>query len=108
MVALKITSSPVVMERRAAPDSYPTNWTAAIDPLGPLIAALRAREEIMLTDNPATLKNLEDFDEHVTAVVRRTYQELLSEIHTTRLELEKLRMEVEELKQQVPPKLRTI
>ena len=62
----------------------------------------------MLTDNPATLKNLEDFDEHVTAVVRRTYQELLSEIHTTRLELEKLRMEVEELKQQVPPKLRTI
>jgi hypothetical protein len=64
----------------------------------------------MLTDNtsPATLKNIEDLDEHVTAVVRRTYQELLGELHQTRLEVENLRMEVAELKQQVPPKLKTI
>jgi len=58
--------------------------------------------------NPATLKNLEDLDEHVTAVVRRTYQELLTEMHTTRLEMEKLRMEMEDLKQQVPPKLKAL
>jgi hypothetical protein len=65
---------------------------------------------VLTTDNtgPATLKNLEDLDEHVTSIVRRTYQELLTELHTTRLEVEKLRMEMEELRQQVPPKLKTI
>ena len=64
----------------------------------------------MLTDNTslATLKNLEDLDEHVTAVVRKTHQELLGELHQTRLEVERLRTEVAELKQQVPPKLKTL
>ncbi|HEY1758203.1 MAG TPA: hypothetical protein VGG72_22725 [Bryobacteraceae bacterium] len=64
----------------------------------------------MFTDSasPATLKNLEDLDEHITAVVRKTYQEILDEVHTTRLEMERLRIEVESLKQQVPPKLTTI
>ena len=64
----------------------------------------------MAIDNtsPATLKNLEDLDEHVTAVVRKTYQDILTELHTTRLDMEKLRMEVEDLKQQVPPKLKQV
>ncbi len=64
----------------------------------------------MLPDNtsPATIKSLEDLDEHVTAVVKRTHQELLNELQNTRLEVEKLRMEVQELKQQVPPKLKTL
>jgi predicted transcriptional regulator len=64
----------------------------------------------VLTDNtnPATLKNIEDLDEHVTSIVRRTYQEILTELHTTRLDMEKLRLEMEELRHQMPPKLRTI
>jgi predicted transcriptional regulator len=64
----------------------------------------------MLVDNtsPATLKNIEDLDEHVTSIVRRTYQELLTELHTTRLDMEKLRLEMEELRQAVPPKLKTL
>jgi polyhydroxyalkanoate synthesis regulator phasin len=64
----------------------------------------------MLTDNtsPATTKNLEDLDDHVTAIIKRTYQELLSELHQTRLEVENLRMEVRELKEQVPPKLKNL
>jgi hypothetical protein len=58
--------------------------------------------------DPATIKDLEDLDEHVTAVVRRTQQELLTELRNTKLEVEKLRLEVRELKQQVPPKLNTL
>jgi hypothetical protein len=58
--------------------------------------------------NPVTIKDLEDLDEHITAVVRRTHQELLTTLQTTQLEVEKLRTEVHELKQQVPPKLKTL
>jgi hypothetical protein len=60
------------------------------------------------SSDPVTMKDLDDLDEHVTAVVRRTQQELMNELHTTKLEVEKLRMEVNELKQQVPPKLKTL
>jgi len=60
------------------------------------------------SSTPVTIKNLEDLDEHVTSVVRRTYHELLTELQNTRLEVEKLRMEVQELKQQVPPKLNSL
>ena len=58
--------------------------------------------------NPVTIKDLDDLDEHITAVVRRTHQELLTQLQTTQLEVEKLRTEVHELKQQVPPKLKTL
>jgi hypothetical protein len=58
--------------------------------------------------SPATIKNLEDLDEHVTAIVRRTHQELLNELHSTKLEVKELRKEVEQLKEQVPPKLKTL
>jgi hypothetical protein len=58
--------------------------------------------------NSVTIKDLEDLDEHITAVVRKTHQELLTELQNTQLEVEKLRTEVHELKQQVPPKLKTL
>jgi uncharacterized protein YlxW (UPF0749 family) len=58
--------------------------------------------------NPVTIKDLEDLDEHITAVVRKTHQELLTELQTTQLEVEKLRTEVNDLKQQVPPKMKTL
>jgi hypothetical protein len=58
--------------------------------------------------NSVTIKDLEDLDEHITAVVRKTHQELLNELQNTQLEVEKLRTEVHELKQQVPPKLKTL
>jgi len=58
--------------------------------------------------NPVTIKDLDDLDEHISAIVKKTHQELLSEIHSAKLEVAKLRMEVNELKQQVPPKLKTL
>jgi hypothetical protein len=58
--------------------------------------------------NPVTIKDLEDLDEHITAVVRKTHQELLEQLQTTQVEVEKLRTEVNDLRQQVPPKLKTL
>jgi hypothetical protein len=62
----------------------------------------------MTNNDPVTIKDLNGLDEHVTAVVRRTQQELLTELQKTKLEVERLRMDVTELKQQVPPKLKTL
>ena len=58
--------------------------------------------------NPVTIKDLEDLDEHITAVVRKTHQELVEQLQNTQLEVEKLRTEVNDLRQQVPPKLKTL
>jgi hypothetical protein len=58
--------------------------------------------------NPVTIKDLEDLDEHITAVVRKTHQQLLEQLQTTQVEVEKLRTEVNDLRQQVPPKLKTL
>jgi len=58
--------------------------------------------------NPVTIKDLEDHDEHITAIFRKTHQELLTELQSTQREVQKLRIEVNELKQQVPPKLKTL
>jgi peptidoglycan hydrolase CwlO-like protein len=59
-------------------------------------------------NNPITIRDLDDLDERITAVVRKTQQELLSEVQRTKLEVERLRREVDELKEQVPPKLKTL
>jgi hypothetical protein len=60
------------------------------------------------SDNQLTIKDLEDLDEHVTAVVRKTHQELVEQLQNTQLEVEKLRTEVDDLRQQLPPKLKTL
>jgi hypothetical protein len=60
------------------------------------------------SDNQLTIKDLEDLDEHVTAVVRKTHQELVEQLQNTQLEVEKLRTEVNDLRQQLPPKLKTL
>jgi hypothetical protein len=57
---------------------------------------------------PVTIKDLDDLDEHVTTVVGRTRQELINELHNTKQEVEKLRIELHELKQQIPPRLKTL
>jgi hypothetical protein len=60
------------------------------------------------SDNQLTIRDLEDLDEHVTAVVRKTHQELVEQLQNTQLEVEKLRTEVNELRQQLPPKLKNL
>ena len=37
--------------------------------------------------NPITIKDLDDLDEHITAVVRKTQQELMRELHGAMLEV---------------------
>ena len=57
------------------------------------------------SSDPITMKDLDDL---ITTAVKRSQQQLLSELQSTRLEVENLRIEIDELKQQVPPKLKKL
>lgn len=59
-------------------------------------------------NSPAAIKDLEMLDKHLTDVVGKTQNVLLSELQNIKFELDQLRKELQEVKQQVPPKLQTL
>jgi septal ring factor EnvC (AmiA/AmiB activator) len=56
----------------------------------------------------ATTGDLENLDKHLTEAVERMKQELLSELHTTKLEVAQLRKELRQIQEQAPPKIRAL